>query len=75
MMLLKQFNDRIISKNFWPPRSPPISFSCYLKEAYKNNLRIFVDLKRNIEKIIKNDLIIKSLLKHFFIYSGTYIDE
>jgi hypothetical protein len=60
MTLLKQFfDDRIISKNLWPPRSPDLTTPdfflwCYLKEAvYKNNLRTLVDLKRNIEGAVK----------------------
>jgi hypothetical protein len=58
--LLKQFfDDRIISKNLWPPRSPdltPPDFFLwgYLKETvYKNSPRTLVDLKRNTEETVK----------------------
>jgi hypothetical protein len=60
MTLLKQFfDDRIISKNLWPPRSPdftPPEFFLwsYLKETvYKNNPRTLVYLKGNIEEAVK----------------------
>jgi hypothetical protein len=60
MTLLKQFfDDRMISKNFWPLRSPDLTpphffLSGYQKETvYKNSLRTLVDLKRNIEEAVK----------------------
>jgi hypothetical protein len=60
MTLLKRFfDDRIISKNLWTPRSPdftPPDFFLwgYLKETvYKNRPRTLVDLKRNIEEAVK----------------------
>jgi hypothetical protein len=58
--LLKQFfDDHIISKNLWPPRSPDLTSPDfflwgYLKETvYKNSPRTLVDLKRNIEEAVK----------------------
>jgi hypothetical protein len=60
MTPLKQFfDDRITSKNLWPPRSPdltPPDFFLwgYLKETvYKNSPRTLVDLKLNIEEAVK----------------------
>jgi hypothetical protein len=60
MTLLKQFfDDRIISKNLWPPRSPdltPTDFFLwdYLKETvYKKKPRTLVDLRRSTEEAVK----------------------
>jgi hypothetical protein len=61
MEMLKQFfDDRIISNNFWPPRSPVLTppdyfFGCYLKQAvYSNRPQTLEDLKQNIEVAISN---------------------
>jgi hypothetical protein len=56
MEMLKQFfDDRIISKNLWPPRSPDLTppdyfLWGYLKQVvYSNRPQTFEDLKQNIE--------------------------
>lgn len=59
MALLRQFfEDRIISKGIWPPRSPDLS-PCdyflwgYLKgKVYENNPRTVQDLKNNIKRAV-----------------------
>jgi hypothetical protein len=60
MTPLKQFlDDRVISKNLWPPRSPDLTAPHfflwgYLKEiVYKNSPHTLVDLKRNTEEAVK----------------------
>jgi hypothetical protein len=53
------FDDRIISKNLWPPQSPDLTppdffLWVYLKETvYKNSPCTLVDLKRNTEGVKK----------------------
>jgi hypothetical protein len=61
MEMLKQFfDDRIISKNLWQPRSPDLTppdyfLWGYLKQVvYSNRLQTIEDLKQNIEVAISN---------------------
>jgi hypothetical protein len=61
MEMLKQFfDDRIISKNLWPPRSPDLTppdyfVWGYLKQVvFSNRPQIIEDLKQNIETAILN---------------------
>jgi hypothetical protein len=61
MEMLKQFfDDRIISKNLWPPRSldltlPDYFVWGYLKQVvFSNRPQIIEDLKQNIETTILN---------------------
>jgi hypothetical protein len=61
MEMFKQFfDDRIISKNLWPPRSPDITPSDYflwgyLKQVvYSNHPKTIEDLKQNIDVTILN---------------------
>jgi hypothetical protein len=59
-MLKRFFDDRIISKNLWPPRSPDLTppdyfLWCYLKQVVYSNLPQTVeDLKQNIKVDISN---------------------
>jgi hypothetical protein len=59
-MLSEFFGGCIISRNFWPPRSPDLSPSdlylwVFLKEnMYKNNAHTQEELKQNIELCISN---------------------
>jgi hypothetical protein len=61
MEILKQFfDDRIISKNLWPPRSPDLTPpDCflwgYLKQVVGSNRpQTIEDLKQNTEDAISN---------------------
>jgi hypothetical protein len=61
MEMLKQFfDDRIISKNLWPPRSPDLPppdyfLLGYLKQVvYSNRPQTIEDLKQNTEVVISN---------------------
>jgi hypothetical protein len=61
MRMLKQFfDDSIISKNLWPPRSPDLTppdyfLWDYLKQAvYSNHPETIEDLKQNTEVAISN---------------------
>jgi hypothetical protein len=61
MEMLKQFfDDRIISKNLWPPRSPDLTppdyfLLDYLKQvAYSNHPQSIEDLKQNFKVAISN---------------------
>jgi hypothetical protein len=61
MEMLKQFSDdRIISKNLWPPWSPDLTLPDYflwgyLKQiVYSNRPQTIEDLKQNIEVAISN---------------------
>jgi hypothetical protein len=59
-MLKRFFDDRIISKNLWPPRSPDLTppdyfLWGYLKQVVYSNLPQTVeDLKQNIKVDISN---------------------
>jgi hypothetical protein len=61
MEILKQFFDvGLISKNFWPPRSPDLTRSDYflwgyLKQVvYSNRPQTIEDLIQNIEVVMSN---------------------
>jgi hypothetical protein len=61
MMLLRDmFGDRIISKDFWPPRSPDLTSPDYYLWAamkgtvYKDSPHTLLELKEAIENFIRN---------------------
>jgi hypothetical protein len=61
MEMLKQFFDnRVTSKNLWPPRSPDLTppdyfLWGYLKQVvYSNRPQTIKDLKQNTEVVISN---------------------
>jgi hypothetical protein len=61
MEMLKQFfDDRIMSKNLWPPRSPDLTppdyfILGYMKQVvYSNRPQTIEDLKQNTEVAISN---------------------
>jgi hypothetical protein len=59
-MLKQFFDDRIISKKLWPPRSPDLTAPDYflwgyLKQVvYSNRTQTIEGLKQNIEVAISN---------------------